>query len=105
THFRARRDAASGDLLLTWIRRTRFGGTSWELVEVPLNEETEAYRLEILDGAEVARSVDLGAPTYLYDAADQTADFGGLATAFPVRIAQLSAAFGSGLKLQETVHA
>jgi hypothetical protein len=103
--FRARRDVASGDLLLAWVRRTRFGGTSWELVEVPLNEEAEAYRLEILDGAEVVRSVDLSAPTYLYDAADQATDFGGLATEFPVRIAQLSAAVGPGLKLQETVHA
>jgi hypothetical protein len=103
--FRARRNPASGDLLLTWVRRTRFGGTSWELVEVPLNEETEAYRLEILDGAEVVRSVDLNTPSHLYDAAEQAADFGALATEFPVRVAQLSAAVGPGLKLQETVHA
>ena len=33
-----------------WIRRTRFGGDGWELAEVPLNEEREAYRLEIYDG-------------------------------------------------------
>ncbi len=61
---RYRRDAGSGDITLTWIRRTRFGGVGWELAEVPLNEESEAYRLEILDGAEVVRSVDLDAPTY-----------------------------------------
>ncbi len=102
--FRARRDTVTGDLAFTWIRRTRFGGVSWELVEVPLNEESEAYRLEILDGADVVRSVDLAQPTYLYTAGQQVADFGSSATAFPVRIAQLSAAMGPGLTLQEIVY-
>ena len=44
-HLNARRDFGSGDIALSWIRRTRFGGTPWELAEVPLNEEREAYRV------------------------------------------------------------
>jgi hypothetical protein len=104
-HLSARRDAGSGDLELGWVRRTRFGGVGWELLDVPLNEEAEAYRLEILDGADVVRSTELNSPTYLYAAAEQVADFGSIATGFPVRVAQLSAAAGSGYKLQETIHA
>ena len=32
-------------------------GDSWVLVEVPLGESTEAYDLEILNGAAVVRTV------------------------------------------------
>src|SRR5262249_35991871 len=35
-HLRATRSA--GDLHLTWIRRTRLGGDSWDTVDVPLAE-------------------------------------------------------------------
>jgi hypothetical protein len=52
----------------------------------------------------VVRSVDLEAPEYLYAAAEQTADFGGTATGFTVRVAQISAAVGPGLKLQDIVY-
>jgi hypothetical protein len=104
-HLRARRDAGTGDLNLRWTRRTRFGGVGWGLVDVPLNEASEAYRLEILDGGDVVRSVELSAPAYLYTAAEQTADFGGTATGFAVRVAQVSAAVGPGLKLQDNIYA
>jgi hypothetical protein len=94
-----------GALALAWVRRTRFGGTAWELAEVPLNEEREAYRVEILDGEQVVRSVDTDVPAYLYPLAEQSADFGGAATSFAMRIAQRSAAVGSGFILQGTVDA
>jgi hypothetical protein len=103
-HLRAERDLGSGDVALSWIRRTRFGGDSWELAEVPLNEEREAYRLDIYDGVLFRRRVALSSPQYSYAAADQTADFGGPATDFTVRIAQMSATVGPGFILQEAVH-
>ena len=86
-HLRARRDAASGDIALRWIRRTRFGGDGWELAEVPLNEEREAYRLEILDGATLRRSVELDRRRRLSSTRrpQQAADFGGPATDFTVQ--------------------
>ena len=77
----------------------------WELAEVPLNEEREAYRIEILDGPDVLRTVETATPAYLYALAEQTADFGGPATPLSLRVTQLSAAVGTGLKLQETVDA
>lgn len=36
--------------LLSWKRRTRFNGDSWEQTEVPLNEEFEQYRLKVYEG-------------------------------------------------------
>jgi hypothetical protein len=100
---RARRDG-SGNVELAWIRRTRFGGVGWELSEVPLNEEREAYRLDIVDGAVLKRRVEPTSPAYVYSAADQAADFGGPASAFTARVVQLSATAGSGYTLQETVN-
>ena len=44
------RDPASGDVTFTWVRRTRFAGDGWDPASVPLNEDEEAYDLEVLDG-------------------------------------------------------
>jgi GTA TIM-barrel-like domain/Putative phage tail protein len=104
-HLRSHRDAGSGDIALSWIRRTRFGGTAWELAEVPLNEEREAFRVEIYDGMDLLRTVETETPSYLYSLAEQAADFGGPVGPFSLRVAQLSTAVGAGLKLQETIDA
>ena len=82
-----------------WIRRTRFGGDGWELAEVPLNEEREAYRLEIYDGADAGperRSDDAPYPTRRPTRRPISA---APATDFTIRIAQLSAAVGPGYAL------
>jgi hypothetical protein len=102
-HLRARRDPATGDVAISWIRRTRIGGDGWG-AEPPLHEEREAYRLDIHDGGAVRRSVEVGAPAYLYGAAEQTADFGALPDALTLGVAQLSAAVGAGTPLLETLH-
>jgi hypothetical protein len=102
---RAHRDATTGDIELSWVRRARFGGVSWELAEVPLNEEREAYRVEIFDDETVLRTLELSVPTFEYTAAEQLADFGAPAATFTVRVAQLSAAVGAGMELEGVVHA
>ncbi|GAB4520048.1 MAG: glycoside hydrolase TIM-barrel-like domain-containing protein [Parvularculaceae bacterium] len=86
------------DIQFTWIRRTRIGGDQWDGGEVPLGENREAYRLDILNAGAVVRSIDTQAPTALYAFADQEADFGagGPAGAIDVRLRQLSDAFGPG---------
>ena len=82
-----------GDLLLAWLRRTRAsGGDSWVLVEVPLGEVTEAYDLEILNGAAVVRTVSgLATASFLYTAAMMVADFGGPVTTLRFRVYQIGA--------------
>lgn len=93
-HVRGAREA--GGVRISWIRRTRRGGDSWDAAEVPLGEDSEAYRVEILSGASVVRTLETGAPSALYAAADETADFGGPQAALSVRVAQLSAVAGAG---------
>lgn len=84
----------SGDVAVSWVRRARIGGDSWEGVEVPLGEEREAYRLRVLVGGSIVRTVETAAPAFTYTAADQAAD--GATGAFEIRVAQLSVTFGYG---------
>ncbi|WP_428029266.1 baseplate multidomain protein megatron [Ancylobacter sp.] len=93
-HARARRSGAG--VAVSWTRRTRGGGDSWDLVEVPLGETAEAYEVEILSGASVKRRFTTAAPNLLYAAADEIADFGAVQAFHDVRIAQLSAEAGAG---------
>jgi len=86
----------SGDLVLTWIRRTRSGGDSWAAAEVPLAEDVEAYEVEVLDGPTVKRTLSATAPSVIYSALDQIADFGAPQPAVSVRVHQMSAVWGRG---------
>jgi hypothetical protein len=40
-----------GDLTITWVRRTRYSGEWRDLIDAPLNEASEAYQVDVLDGA------------------------------------------------------
>ena len=90
----------TGDLTISWTRRSRaLAADSWEAVEVPLAEDSEAYVVEILDGATVKRTLSTATTSALYTAAQQTADWGaplGPGAALAIRIAQLSQTYGRG---------
>lgn len=102
-HLRAVREA--GDVVFTWIRRTRIDGDGWEMSDVPLGEEREAYEVEILSGGEGVRTVGVGEPRFRYTAAAQDEDFAGAPPAgFTLRIYQLSTIFGRGAPLEDTVN-
>ena len=96
-HARARRTAAGVEI--GWIRRTRQQGDNWDVVEVPLGEASESYRVEILDGTTVVRSVAVSLPAFTYAAAEEIADFGAAQSFLDLRIAQLSASVGAGTPL------
>lgn len=100
-HIRASR--SSGDVSLTWVRRTRTGGDAWEPPDVPLGEESERYEIDILDGAVVKRTLSAVSPSALYAAAQQVTDFGSVQSAIEVRIAQISATYGRGTAATATV--
>ncbi len=93
-HLSARR--SEDGIAISWIRRTRVGGDSWDAAEVPLGEEREAYRLEILDGENVVRVIETEMTAALYPSADEIADFESPQTALSFRVAQLSAVAGRG---------
>jgi hypothetical protein len=89
-----------GDLAIRWTRRSRaLAADSWNTPEVPLAEETESYEVEILDGANVRRTLATNTTSVTYTAAQQTADWGALlgpGDALDIRIYQLSALVGQG---------
>jgi hypothetical protein len=78
------------------VRRTRLGGDSWETAEVPLAEDSERYEIDILDGSNVKRTILSDAPSAVYTAAEQTADFGSPQSSVSLRVFQMSALLGRG---------
>jgi hypothetical protein len=93
-HLRVR--TQGGDTVVTWIRRARVAGDGWD-AEVPLGEEREVYRVEILDGAMVIRMAETATPGFTYTAAQRAADFpAGPTGPLAVRVAQGSGLFGWG---------
>jgi len=103
-HVRGRRAPGSDDVTLTWVRRTRLSGDSWEAVEVPLAEESEAYEVDILDAGMAVRTLSANAPSAVYTEADQTADFGAPQPAYTVRIHQISQFYGRGTGREATIN-
>ena len=93
-HLRAK--TVGGETRLSWIRRTRVGGDGWE-GEVPLAEAGEAWRVEILDGETVVRTLETATPAFVWTAAMRAADLpGGAAGPLSARVAQGSATWGWG---------
>ena len=92
-----------GDIVFRWIRRARLGGDGWDR-EPPLSEEREVYRIEILDGGDVARAAEVASPAFVWTAAQQVADFpGGAPDPVTVRVAQGSSVFGWGAWTQRSL--
>jgi len=82
------------DVSVSWIRRTRLDGDSWEGVEVPLGETVERYLLRVKSGNTILREVFRSVPDWTYAAADQVAD--GVSAPFTIEVAQISDSFGPG---------
>jgi hypothetical protein len=71
---------------------------------VPLNEASEAYEVDILDGTgQVVRPLSSTSPSVIYSAADQTTDFGSLQGAIAIAVHQLSASVGRGFAGRATL--
>ena len=83
-----------GDLVLSWVRRTRLDGDGWGRGDVPLGEAREAYLVQVMAGGRVVREVTVDEPIWLYSKADRATDRG--AGNRVARVAQLSDRFGPG---------
>ena len=94
--------AGGGDLTIAWRRRGRQGGGTW-VGEVPLGEAAEAYEIDVMDGADVVRTIAAAAETATYTAAEQTTDFGAPQAQVEVNVYQISARVGRGHALNATV--
>jgi hypothetical protein len=92
----------SGDLAVSWIRRTRVDGDSWAGLEVPLGEESEMYRLRVVKGGVVLREETLTTQGFTYTAAMQGLD--GAVAPFDLEVAQISTTYGAGPDARITIN-
>ena len=98
-HLRAAR-LPEGSVRLSWVRRGRLNADSWQSSEIPLEEPVEAYRLDILNGGTVMRSLDTAAAWHDYGAADEITDFGAPQTAIGFRVRQKGQTIPLGVAAQ-----
>jgi hypothetical protein len=96
-HLRGKLSAA-GDLAIDWKRRGRIDADSWQGLDIPLGEESEAYRIEIATvGGIPVRTATSAAPHWIYAAAQIAADFSPIPPEIDVTVSQLSVTAGWGL--------
>jgi hypothetical protein len=99
-HASATRDTSG--VSIGFIRRSRIESDAWEPVDVPIGEEREAYDIVIATPGG-SRVISVTAPSALYAASDELADFGSPQTALPLQIYQTGATVGRGFPLSVTV--
>ncbi len=103
THILGSRDG-SGNLTVTWKRRTRYGGEWRDYVDATLGEDSESYEVDIMNGSTAVRTISsLSSETASYTAAQQTTDFGSTQSSVEVNIYQLSATVGRGYAGNATI--
>jgi hypothetical protein len=70
--------ASTSDISLSWIRRARVSAQWLDGTDVPLDESSESYQLQVLNSSTVVRTVTVAGTgagsTYTYTAANITAD-------------------------------
>ncbi len=101
-HASAVRDG-SGNIALGWVRRTRVGGQWKDGTDVPLSESSERYEIDVMNGANVVRTLSAISPSAAYGASQQVADFGSVQASVTVRIYQMSDRIGRGYGLEAVV--
>lgn len=67
-------DEVAGDLVISWIRRSRLRQPGLGGGPLALGESTEAYEVDILAGSTVVRTLSSTSPTVTYTAAMQATD-------------------------------
>lgn len=101
-HISGSRDG-SGNLTITWLRRTRIAGEWADGGDVPLGETSESYSIDILDGSEVVRTLTATSETVTYTAAQQVTDFGSAQSSVDAEVYQISSVVGRGFVSEATV--
>ena len=92
-----------GDIVLRWTRCGRIDADSWEGTDIALDEPEERYRLDILEGGAVRRRVETTAPSHVYSAAQELADFGAAQAALTLRVCQIGRKVPLGLPATASV--
>jgi len=93
-HLSVERDAAG--LAVRWVRRARIEADGWDLPDIPLGEDTEAYRIGVVSEGALLREVEVRTSAWTYTSDMQAED--GIAGSVEIEVAQVSSRFGPGPK-------
>lgn len=94
-HVSASRDT-SGNVSVSWIRRTRTGGEWNDYVDATLGETTEAYSIDVYKNSKIIRTIAATAPLLTYTQAQQIVDFGAVKSSIRFVIYQMNETRGRG---------
>lgn len=88
---------SGGTWVIEWSPRTRLQGSLWKTgIALPVGEEVEFYRIQIMDGDVVVRNMTSNTSTIDYTLEQQIEDFGVGVSVVEVIVRQISAIVGAG---------
>ncbi|WP_029042680.1 baseplate multidomain protein megatron [Cucumibacter marinus] len=95
-HLTARRDLASGDIEISFVRRGRVDADIWSGIDIPADPAGPIYEIAIGPEEAPVRTITAATEIAHYAATDQIADFGSLPDSFDFTVAQFSPVLGAG---------
>jgi hypothetical protein len=97
--------SSTGDITLDWIRRARKTAAWTNGIEVPLDETTENYQIDIFDSTftTLKRTLSVTSPTATYTNAQAVADYGSTPSTIYVSVYQISGRVGRGYPITKTL--
>lgn len=97
-HLAATVDPAGGDVVFSWIRRSRVAGAdSWTLLEVPLGASAEAWRLEVSVGGVPVLTIETASATWTWPRAARDAALGPSPADVVMSVAEIDPDWGPGI--------
>jgi hypothetical protein len=81
-------------LLVSWIRRTRIDGDSWQAFEVPLAEEAERYVVRVFQANSLRAEYSVEQSLFPYAASMRLTDL--QSGPYRIEVAQVSTQYGPG---------
>jgi hypothetical protein len=93
---RAKRDPATNDIQINWMRCSRKGGDMWQGQDVPLDTENLIFELRVGTGETTIHTAQTFQPHFTYTASEQLAHLGQLADGVWFEVSQHSVIWGAG---------
>ncbi len=88
---------------ISFSRRTRVSGDSWEMTDVPLGEDESLFEIDIHAQGSIKRTLSTLSTTVLYPLTQELADFASLQTSLDLTLVQLSPVIGRGHPHRQSV--
>jgi hypothetical protein len=101
-HLEAFRDQ-EGSIDIRWIRRGRIDSDSWLGSDIPLDADSERYRLQIIDASATQHVADVFEPRFHLSDAEQRAIFGAPLSTIEITVRQIGSRMALGLPARAVI--